>query len=510
MAFPSVGQWSTHVPGNHGDAFLQQWLLRWDVHGLLDQKASLFHPNIFWPARNTLFHTDTQLATAPVAGLLAAVTGWHSAFNVLYVAAWVASLAVTYATARWLGVTRAGALLSSFVFAFAAVRLGHSGQFQLLFVWFVPLTLLLLVRFCEEHRWWQMVALAVVLAATLYNVAYMVVAVVPALAIVAGGHVLTTRFQPGRRFYAGLLLVAVVALVLSGPVLAGYWSASDVIRSSYGPELAATPRDFLAPADGSLLYGWLGRRIGAPYENRLFPGFLAAALGVVGGVTLLRSPSEGVRRREVLLLVLATVPALLFAFGEYQIVGGRRLSLPYSLVADLPGFRSIRAFGRFTVVPLLGLALLAGAGFDRVSRGWRTAVRRSAAAALGAAMLLEYKAAVPMAERVDRPENVAVNRTLSRLPPGPVLELPMGDPRQVGWAYVEAPRMVLSTVDWNPRVNGYSGYAPLDYPRTVDTFNSLAEGGAGPEVLALLDRLEIRYVVIRLAPVGRGPAGLGA
>jgi uncharacterized protein (DUF58 family) len=102
-----------------------------------------------------------------------------------------------------------------------------------------------------------------------------------------------------------------------------------------------------------------------------------------------------------------------------------------------------------------------------------------------------------------------VNKALSRLPDGPVLELPMGDSRNAVWGYVEAPRMVLSAIDWKPRVNGYTGYSPPDYAKTVDAFNSLAGGQASPEAVALLDQLGVRYVVLRLAPLDRNPAGRG-
>jgi hypothetical protein len=115
-----------------------------------------------------------------------------------------------------------------------------------------------------------------------------------------------------------------------------------------------------------------------------------------------------------------------------------------------------------------------------------------------------------MAERVDHPETIAVNRALSRLPDGPVVELPMGVPWQPEWAYIEAPRMVLSARDWNPRVNGYTGYTPKGYEETAAAFNSLADGqAASPEALALLDRFGIRYLVVRLAPVERDPSRLG-
>src|SRR5207253_11140741 len=86
----------------------------------------------------------------------------------------------------------------------------------------------------------------------------------------------------------------------------------------------------------------------------------------------------------------------------------------------------------------------------------------------------------------------------------------MGDTRGPYWAYVEAPRLALTPIDWMPRVNGYSGYSPPDYEVAIDRFNGLARGGpAPPETLKLLDDLGVRYIVIRTAPVDPDLTGPG-
>ena len=76
--------------------------------------------------------------------------------------------------------------------------------------------------------------------------------------------------------------------------------------------------------------------------------------------------------------------------------------------------------------------------------------------------------------------------------------MPMGDTRNQDWAYVEAPREVLSTIDWKPRVNGYSGYSPPGYEHEIDVFNGLANP-APADAMPQLDQLGVRYIVIRTA-----------
>ena len=85
----------------------------------------------------------------------------------------------------------------------------------------------------------------------------------------------------------------------------------------------------------------------------------------------------------------------------------------------------------------------------------------------------------------------------------------MGDPGQLWQPAVEAPRMVLSSADWRPRVNGYTGFVPPGYGEAVELMNSLATTPqASPQVVDLLARLRVRYLVVRTAPVTVGLADL--
>jgi hypothetical protein len=91
---------------------------------------------------------------------------------------------------------------------------------------------------------------------------------------------------------------------------------------------------------------------------------------------------------------------------------------------------------------------------------------------------------------------VAVYRALSHRPSGAVAEVPMVDPRvnAAQWAYVEAPRMLYSTLDFHPRVNGYSGYIPPGYYESVDALNTFPS----PPALQRASELGVRYVVLHV------------
>ncbi len=511
MALPSVGLWLSATPGNYGDSFFSQWLLRWNVHSLLDGEASVFHPNIYWPARDILVYSDSTLAAAPFAAVAGFLVGWPVAYNLLYLAGWMCSLASTYALAGWLRVSRSGAVLAAFVYTFAAVRLNLHGNFPMQFTFLAPLALLLLLSFLDERRWWQAGALGLAGGAVLLNIGYLAVVLFPALAIVAAGWLVTTRTRPDARLLAGLAGAGAIAAVLVLPIFLRFQDVGDTIRPEYIVENAVTPRNFVSPAEGSLLYGWLVDLTDSPFENRLFPGFAAFAVGGVGLAALWsRQQPPDLRRRALVLVLVASLPALVLAFGKYQTVFGWRVPLPYELVDDVTGYKSVRSFGRLTVLPLLGLGLLVAVGYDRLARSRPARTGLVLAAVLGSVLLLEYKALIVMSDRIDTADFASVNRALADMPDGVVLELPMGNNRHFTYGFTEAPRMVLSAIDWQPRVNGYSGYSPPGYSETVDVFNTLDDGGpATPEALTLLDEKDVRYVVVRLAPFDRNSEALG-
>jgi hypothetical protein len=88
--------------------------------------------------------------------------------------------------------------------------------------------------------------------------------------------------------------------------------------------------------------------------------------------------------------------------------------------------------------------------------------------------------------------DLAVYHELAHRGPGVVLELPMGDLVTVPSVIQQAPRMVYSTLDWHPRVNGYSGFVPPEYQAQSELLNAFPTGAA----LTVAKDLGVRYVVL--------------
>ena len=290
-------------------------------------------------------------------GVVPASLLWETALHAFL------ALAGGYLLGRDLLASRIGAVFTGAFFAFSGFFAGHSshtGIFQAAAL--LPWLLWTGLRAAESSRW------------------------LPGVAMVSGLTVLTGHFQTA--LYAMLALACVLAADFAlrrgsvrGRLQALVCAAAGAVSLSAVmtlPGLQLTSQSIRAGADyrrdagarlvpGALLtlvspdhYGAVENQdyTGPPDVTQffLYEGILLVPLALLG-------LAASTKRWYALALV---VPAAWYAFGP---PGGL-----YSLIAQLPGFRSVRAPIHIWFVPALGLALLAGAGLevlrDRVRSPW--------------------------------------------------------------------------------------------------------------------------------------------
>jgi hypothetical protein len=518
MFRPGWAALRTTLPANLGDPALNAWIYRWEAHAVVHHATRIYDANIFWPHGDTLAYSETMLSTSPGFNVFYALTrSWAASTNLTVLALVVMCLASTYALAIWLTRRVEVAVLAAIAFSFNGFVLGHWGGIQLYSLGFFPLAFLLLFRTLHERRPLVAALAGVVIAGLVLGSLYYGAIFSWCAVVVVVGYLVACRFRPGRGFVRSLLITGAVAGVIIGPNAIPYVRVHNELHfeRSYVPAWGLKAVDLVSPARGSYLYPGLARaadRRPEAYEHRFFAGFsvmLLAAIGV-GALarTRLRRPACGARsepdaRRLFLsLTLLAGVAALLPALGP-TVLGH---SGPFRLFHQFwPGFSGLRVTARLAVPALLSLAVLAAVGFDALASRARERTRLLAAVGVGAVMMLEFAAPLHHATLPADRSTLAVYRELPRHPSGVVAELPMVDPR-VGsdWAFVEAPRMLYSTIDLRPRVNGYSGYIPPGYYETVEAMNAF------PALPALRRSRElgVRYVVLHVGQrAGAGTLG---
>jgi len=503
----------THKVADVGDPVLYGWTWNWARHAVVTHPLSLFDGNIFWHHRLTVAYTDNMLLLLPPFAILRALgAGWALQLNALSLGMMFVSLAATYSLAHRLCGRIDAAVFAAIGYTFGSYTFAHAGHLQLLLLGQFPLAFLLAFRWLERRRpldavWFGLVNASFFLGALYYAAIWMVCA-----AIVIVGYLIAMRFRPGPRFWSGLLIVG-IASATAIPFVLPYLELDQ--SRPLVKEWGFQPRDFAIVAGGSFLYPGLDRWSNNSVsrgEHSFFPGFSTELLALVGMGALIGASSHrrrrpvglgdedtaaqvltADRRRELWLLAVSGAASLVLALGPE--VRGHRM--PFAWFHDnVPGFAGIRVAARLAMPGLLALSVLAAVGIAALVS--RLPSRRTAAViAIGLCGFLLLELAAPLEHFVlpDDRSTLAVYHALEKRPHGVVVELPLIDPvKAYDWAHVEAPRMLYGTLDLHPRVNGYSGSWPDDYPEHFTTFKTFPAAPA----ITLAHRLGVRYVILHV------------
>lgn len=518
---PTPHRVSATVVGDLGDPMFLLWTVSWGAHALVNDPLAVFDAPIFFPEADTLAFSDPMLSLAPFFGVLKWVTGDAvTALNLMMFGLFVFALAAGHALGMWFFGRRDIALVVAVVSCCNSYVLGQQNHPQLQTVGFVTLSFLLLFRALERQRARDGVALGVcIVAMTLANLTYGLIWVFAAAVVVAVLG-LQRALPPWRRLVRPAVPAALICAAVLGPMGLLYRSVAERndLERPYEPAHSLFPTDVVTPQRGNWSWGTSLDGVnswGRAGEHPFFPGFVVLLLGLVGvvligrlslrewrarsgGVTTAPALASTTRLPQLRALLVAAAAVLVLAAGP----GSGDLRLPFRLFHRyVPGFDGIRVTSRFAVVLFVVGALLVGRAlvmmierFPRWGRviPWVVVV----------AVLIEVGG--PSA-RVDVPEGIqlAAYETLRDQPDGVVLELPIRSAADgLAWPYTEAIRMYHSTIDFNPRINGYSGGAPAGFDALADRLDTWPSADA--ETVAT--ELGIRYVVIHGGPGVDRPA----
>jgi hypothetical protein len=229
----------------------------------------------------------------------------------------------------------------------------------------------------------------------------------------------------------------------------------------------------------------------------LFAALVVARWGIVGRAPFdpaarLAGWRDHIRRLAPRIRMDARMFYLLLTVASFLLSIGPPLGI-WPLVYWLPGLNLIRVPSRFTIVGVLGLAVLSSFGFDRLM------ARRKAATILGwgwiacAAMISEF-ALFPLPTVPYRVEIPAIDRWLdSRAKPFAVAEVPLPAFGAGGaWERRQAEFMLHSTAHWQRTVHGYSGIRPPLHESLYWQLRLFPDD----ESISALQRLGVTYIVV--------------
>jgi hypothetical protein len=177
---------------------------------------------------------------------------------------------------------------------------------------------------------------------------------------------------------------------------------------------------------------------------------------------------------------------LLLTLVAGSLAPGGRWGL-WQFVYWLPGFNFIREPSRFTVLGVLGLAILAGVGFDRLARQLASSRRPLAAVVCGGLLVAEFST-VPFAGTPYRLEIPAADRWVAgQQKPFSVAEVPVMTSERYHSNY-----MLHSMAHWQKTVHGYSGIRPALHEELYRQLRSFPS----EESVRHLAQLDVTYVIV--------------
>jgi hypothetical protein len=185
------------------------------------------------------------------------------------------------------------------------------------------------------------------------------------------------------------------------------------------------------------------------------------------------------RRSPVPLYLMMTIVSAGFALGG-------RYGL-WQFVYWLPGFNFIRGSSRFMVLGLLGIAVLTGAGFDRLTARLAASGRRVAAVVVGGLLLAEFSA-IPFKGVPYRLDIPAADMWVARQQkPFSIAEVPVATSERYHSNY-----MLHSMAHWQKTVHGFSGIRPALH----EELYAQLRGFPSEASIRHLAQLDVTYLIV--------------
>ncbi|MGE0455161.1 MAG: PA14 domain-containing protein [Vicinamibacteria bacterium] len=436
-SWPLVASPARFGPIGQPDGRLNLWILAWDQHALAHAPSHLFDAPIFHPLPDALAFSENlllvSLLAAPFSAAGGPLLGYNAALMLSHV---VSGLGVLLLIRRATG-DRLAAFAGGAIFAAGMHRWANMAHIHAQATLFLPLVLLALDRFLERRTLGRALLVGVLLAAQGASSVYLGAITATALATglllaLASG----LRGREAARLGLGLALGAVLLAPLALPYLRMREFQGEEFTLETLRRYSTTPESYLASL--SRWYEPVSSRQldAASVHDHLFPGVLPVLLGLAG---LARAP-----RRFAVFALLASVLAVLLSLGPAT-------ALYRALHEHVVLFRGLRNLARFSLIPLVCLAALAGLAL--------AGRRRLAWVALP--LLVAESCNAPLGYATARPPAPAAAFLAGR--PGAVAALPLyEDDTQV---------MLDGMAHWRPLLNGDSGFMPRPFARAMELLN---------------------------------------
>lgn len=388
LTWPLLLHFATHVPGDGIDDPALAWNLWWVKARLVDQRnLDLFHVDwLFHPIGINLgFYTLTPLnglLSVPLQTAFNLVTASNLILLASFVLGGFGAYLLTWQESRYAQLASRhlpwAALLAGFVYAFASAKLFYAalGQFNIASSQWIPFCALYTLRLARSISWSASRRNAVLAAlflslqawAELTYASFLLLFIVLAfLWSLLPNHPLRSTLYALR-----LLAFTLFALIFLAGIAPFLWAmVPDLLTEGdffargggfadlYSADLAG----YLLPTQHHPWFGGWVQGLAFPHDKgqQIFIGYSAMLLSLFGAWALWRQP---LARRWGSFWIVTTGFFWWMTLGAQARWLGTPLPIPgpFALISQLPFFSGNRYPSRYSVMLLLGVAVLVGAG----------------------------------------------------------------------------------------------------------------------------------------------------
>ena len=466
------------VPGNIGDTRFNLYVLE---HGYqwMTGSGSLWNMDFFWPVKGAGAFSEMHLgslifyAFPRILGL-----DMYVSMQVWFMAGLYGTLFSAYFAARWLRYPKLNSGIAAFVFTCALPVTAQISRVQFVHRWAIPWAIAAVISTSRQF-------------VTRRNNVLLFVAAVCTQFVVSPGSAVATIFVcsilwgvlivvnppmdnlPMFRIKPIWATLALAVIVFAGYVALNYSHFKTIYgikREIYETLLFSPTFKSLFLADHSVLWQGLSYKhsaldIGRP-EIQLFVGLGLATFVLIGVFRVSR-----LKTLEIALFI-----GTLLAFLGIVKTGGWSA---FTRIQIIPGFDSVRTPGRFILVLLFPIGLIAGSGFRLLATSKSTTLKSMACVVL-VFMCIEYSATdlntVTKTELTTRTESLIsrINTKLKTLNGEHVDAFLVLDDNEQSSAVQnfesmkDLDAMLASLKIGIPTLNGYSGFLPFGRYRVTN------------------------------------------
>lgn len=380
---PIVVRASSYSPG--GDQMFNAWTLARDHNCILMNGCPNYADgNIYFPNKNTMLYSETQLS----AGLVTLPLHFISqnplfAYNIWTIVSFFFAGYFMYLLAmRISSRQRIISIASGLIFEFAPFKMAAVGHLQNLSIFCLPLALYFILGFLDRRKRRYLVGLFFVLLYQFYASWYQMVFAAVGVGIILLGFLLLKRAKLREVLIIGAVVIAAVVATL--PLATQYIEFSKSNKATFGIAdqalYSSSVKDYFTPDNGTILgkviYGG-DKTKGLPYniDSSSYSGISLYIIGLIAIVIAWkrrkRDDATKLQFKEIVTYGFMAVVGVVVSLGPLLKIAGDItyrvqsvgvplvVPMPYLLVDKfLPQLSFIRAIGRISVLLLLALCCL--------------------------------------------------------------------------------------------------------------------------------------------------------